>query len=277
MSATILENESVVRLSLFLSILLLMVLWEILSPRRTLSHKKLVRFYSNLGIATLGTIMVKVLFATSAVGLSLLAKENSWGLFNHYRLPFHLEILFSVVLLDLTIYFQHVMFHAVPLLWRLHRTHHADQDYDVTTGVRFHPIEITLSMAIKFSVIYILGPSPISVLVFEVLLNALSMFNHGNVYIHPTIDQVLRWFVVTPDMHRIHHSIVRNETNSNFGFNLSWWDKIFGTYIKEPKNKQETMTIGIDLFRKPQYLHLHLLLLLPFLKGGDRYSINNED
>lgn len=276
MSLIISVNETIIRLSFFFGILLLIATWEAFLPRRALTQKKWIRWYSNLGIVALNTILLRSLFATSAVGFAFLAKEHSWGIFNNSNLSSALAILLSVVFLDLAIYLQHVMFHAVPILWRLHRMHHADLDYDVTTGVRFHPIEIILSMVIKLAVISILGAPSISVIIFEVLLNATAMFNHGNIYLPLKIDRFLRWFLVTPDMHRIHHSIHIDETHSNFGFNLPCWDRLLGTYRKEPKDKQETMTIGIDLFREEKYLNLHWLLIQPFLKGKNKCNINED-
>jgi sterol desaturase/sphingolipid hydroxylase (fatty acid hydroxylase superfamily) len=188
-------------------------------------------------------------------------------------LPFGLAVVLSVILLDLAIYLQHVLFHAVPVLWRLHRMHHADLDIDVTTGVRFHPVEILLSLLIKFGVVALLGAPALAVLIFEVLLNATSMFNHSNVAMPPAVDRVLRLLVVTPDMHRVHHSILRFETNSNFGFNFPWWDRLFRTYRPQPKEGHEGMTIGIESFRDPAELRLDRMLLQPLRDGGDRYPI----
>lgn len=266
MNSKIFENESIIRISFFLGFLIIIAVWETFSPRRNLTKRKWLRWYSNLGLVALNSLLIRFAFSTSAVGFSFLAKENSWGLLNNYHLPSFLPLFLSIILLDLAMYLQHVMFHAVPILWRIHRMHHADLDYDVTTGVRFHPIEMILSMVIKFGIIFIIGAPPISVVIFEILLNATAMFSHGNIYVPINADRVLRWFLVTPDMHRIHHSIRTDETNSNFGFNLTWWDRLFGTYTRNPKDKQETMTIGIDLFREEKFLSLHWLLLQPFLK-----------
>jgi sterol desaturase/sphingolipid hydroxylase (fatty acid hydroxylase superfamily) len=190
------------------------------------------------------------------------------GLLNVFQVPYPLAILLSVLALDLAIYLQHLMFHAVPLLWRLHRMHHADLDFDVTTGARFHPVEILLSMLIKFAVILVLGPPAVAVLVFEVLLNATAIFNHGNVRMPARVDAVLRWLVVTPDMHRVHHSANPRETNSNFGFNLPWWDRLFGTYRAQPQAGHDGMTIGIEQFRTARDLWLDRMLLQP-LRGED--------
>jgi sterol desaturase/sphingolipid hydroxylase (fatty acid hydroxylase superfamily) len=185
-------------------------------------------------------------------------------------------VVVSVIVLDLAIYLQHVLFHAVPALWRLHRMHHADLEFDVTTGLRFHPIEILLSMMIKLAVVAALGTPAVAVLIFEVLLNATSMFSHSNVRIPLGLDRVLRWFVVTPDMHRVHHSILSRETNSNFGFNVPWWDRLFGTYRPQPAAGHETMTIGIEQFRDPRELGLDRMLLQPFRGDAGRYPLGER-
>jgi sterol desaturase/sphingolipid hydroxylase (fatty acid hydroxylase superfamily) len=216
MTETILLNEPAIRLVIFLAVFALMIVWEFVTPRRVRSLSRWVRWPSNLGIVVFNTLVLRIVLPMAAVGLALLCEERGWGLLNAFALPPLLAIVLSVLLLDLAIYLQHVMFHAVPALWRLHRMHHADLDFDVTTGARFHPIEILLSMGIKFAVVAALGPPAVAVLIFEVLLNATSMFNHGNVRIAPKVDGVLRCFVVTPDMHRVHHSILPRETNSNF-------------------------------------------------------------
>jgi sterol desaturase/sphingolipid hydroxylase (fatty acid hydroxylase superfamily) len=204
------------------------------------------------------------------------AQIRGWGLFNNFDIVWGLNLVLSVILLDFVIYLQHVMFHAVPLLWRLHRMHHTDLDYDVTTGSRFHPVEIILSMLIKLAVIVTLGPVPAAVVVFEVLLNGTAMFNHGNIRIPKGLDRIIRWFVVTPDMHRVHHSILPYETNSNFGFNLPWWDRLFGTYRDQPEKGHEQMTIGIELFRRSKYLYLHWMLIQPFLPGKPDNAIIDD-
>src|SRR5207302_2215016 len=210
------------------------------------------------------------------VGFAVLAYERGFGLFNIIILPAWVAVVASVLVLDLAIYFQHVLFHAVPALWRLHRMHHADLEFDVTTGLRFHPIEILLSMLIKFAVIAAIGAPAAAVLIFEVLLNATSMFNHGNVGLAPGTDRVLRWFLVTPDMHRVHHSIMSNETNSNFGFNLPWWDRLFGTYCSQPAAGHEGMTIGIEQFRDPRELGIVRMLLQPFRGSAGGYSLGQR-
>jgi sterol desaturase/sphingolipid hydroxylase (fatty acid hydroxylase superfamily) len=217
-----------------------------------------------LGIVVLDTLLVRMVFPATAVGVAMAVEGANWGPLNVLGVPQGLAIAVAIVVLDLAIYAQHVLFHAVPVLWRLHRMHHADLDLDVTTGVRFHPIEIALSMGIKLGLIALLGAPALAVLVFEVLLNATSMFNHANVSMPLRLDRVLRWLVVTPDMHRTHHSIVMQETNSNFGFNLPWWDRLFGTYRANPAAGHEAMTIGIDRFRNSEELRLDRMLTQPF-------------
>lgn len=266
MNSSLLTHEAMIRFTVFFGVLLLVASWELLSPKRVLQHKKWVRWIANLGVSTISSLLIRFGLATSAVAFAVLCQENSWGLFNILAFSPAIEAILAVILLDMVIYFQHVMFHFVPLLWRLHRMHHADTDFDVTTGIRFHPIEIILSFGIKLVFVYVLGPSPEAVLIFEILLNATAMFNHGNIQIPSVVDRYLRWFIVTPDMHRVHHSVYENETNSNFGFNLPWWDRIFGTYIHQTKDDQQTMRIGLKYFREPKLLQLHWLLVQPFMK-----------
>ena len=209
----LLGNEPVVRLSIFASVFTIMALWEVLAPRRRQEIRRTTRWPSNLGVVMLDTLLVRILFPTSAVGLALLAEAKGFGLFNTWPVAGWISIIASVVVLDLAIYLQHVLFHAVPALWRLHRMHHADLEFDVTTGARFHPIEIVLSMLIKLAVIGALGAPAVAVLIFEVLLNGIAMFSHSNVRLPRQIDRVVRWFIVTPDMHRVHHSVIVRETN----------------------------------------------------------------
>ncbi len=194
----------------------------------------------------------------------MLAEAHGWGLFNVVALPAWIELVLALFLLDFAIYLQHRLFHYVPVLWWLHRMHHADLDVDVTTGARFHPVEILLSLGIKFIVIVLLGTPPLAVLLFEIALNASSMFNHSNVRVAPVIERVLRLLVVTPDMHRVHHSVVRRETDSNFGFNFPWWDRLFGTYRPQPEAGHQAMTLGIEQFRDPHELRLDRMLTQPF-------------
>lgn len=277
MTESVLANESLVRIIFFLSVLVAMAVWEVAAPRRRCEIPRLLRWTNNLGIVVIDTIVVRLTFPIVAVGLALFTEERGWGLFNVLEVPALVAIVVSLLVLDLTIYLQHVMFHAVPGLWRLHRMHHADLGFDVTTGLRFHPVEIVLSMVIKLVAVAALGPPAIAVLIFEILLNATSMFNHGNVRIPLGIDRMLRWIVVTPDMHRVHHSIHPNETNSNFGFNLPWWDRLLGTYCAQPREGHEDMIIGIEQFRTPRDLWLDRMLIQPARGPASGYPINREE
>jgi sterol desaturase/sphingolipid hydroxylase (fatty acid hydroxylase superfamily) len=261
--STAITAEPLIRLGCFLGVLVLMALWEALTPRRQQEIGRLRRWPNNFGLVVLNTVAVRLVFPLAGVGIAFFAQSKGWGLFNAMPLPAWLTVPLAVILLDLTIYGQHVAFHAVPALWRLHRMHHADLEFDVTTGLRFHPGEILLSMMIKLAAIIALGAPPVAVLVFEVLLNATSMFNHGNVSLPLGLDRFLRLIVVTPDMHRVHHSIDRRETDSNFGFNLPWWDRLFGTYRPQPAMGHVRMTLGIDRFRDPRELWLDRMLLQP--------------
>src|SRR5436309_5747652 len=269
--------EIPIRLAAFAGVLVLMAAWELLAPRRHQPAEHRLRWSSNLGIVVLDTLLVRILVPTTAVGVALLAEERGWGLLHWLAAPSWLAVLVSVIVLDLAIYLQHVLFHAVPALWRLHRMHHADLAFDVTTGVRFHPVEILVSMLIKLIVVAALGASALGVLLFEVLLNATSMFSHGNVRIPEQLDRMLRWIVVTPDMHRVHHSVDAPETNSNFGFNLPWWDRMFGTYRAQPIAGHDAMTIGIEQFRERSDLRLDRMLLQPFREDVGAYPIGRRD
>jgi sterol desaturase/sphingolipid hydroxylase (fatty acid hydroxylase superfamily) len=270
-------HEPLVRLVAFAGIFAAMAGWEILAPRREQTLARGMRWPGNIGVVVLDTALVRIAFPTTAVGLALLAEARGWGLFNALALPIWASVPLAVIALDLAIYLQHVLFHAVPALWRLHRMHHADLELDVTTGARFHPIEILLSMGIKLGVIAALGTPAIGVLLFEVLLNATSMFNHSNVRMPVRLDRVLRWIVVTPDMHRVHHSILARETNSNFGFNLPWWDRLFGTYRDQPAAGQLGMTIGIEQFRDFSELRLDRMVTQPFRDDDTTYALGRRE
>ena len=276
MDELILDNEPVIRLGFFAGVLVLVVLWEALLPRRARRFSRWLRWPSNFAIVAVNTVILRLLFPLAAVGMALLAQDRGWGLFNAFEVPAALAVVASVVALDLVIYLQHVMVHAVPVLWRLHRMHHADLDFDVTTGARFHPLEIVLSMLIKLAALALLGAPAVAVVIFEVLLNATAMFNHGNLRIPEPVDRVLRLFVVTPDMHRVHHSAVPSETNSNFGFNLPWWDRLLGTYQAQPAAGHEDMTIGIEQFREAGDLRLDRMLVQPFRGQVGDYPINRR-
>jgi sterol desaturase/sphingolipid hydroxylase (fatty acid hydroxylase superfamily) len=262
-----------IRLLSFFAVLGAMALWEVAAPRRRHEIPRVLRWSTNLAIVVVDTLLVRLTFPLVAVGLAVVAHERGWGLFNVIDVPRWVAFVVSVLLLDLVIYLQHVMFHAVPALWRLHRMHHADLEFDVSTGLRFHPLEIALSMGIKLAVVAAFGPPAVAVVAFEVLLNATAMFNHSNVHIPPAIDRALRRVVVTPDMHRVHHSVHPLETNSNFGFNVPWWDRLLGTYRAQPKDGHERMVVGIEQFRTRRDLWIDSLLIQPFrgpARGADR-------
>ena len=258
------NTELVVRVGAAVCIFAAMALWEVLAPRRDMLIGRTRRWPSNLGILVLDALLVRLLIPGAAVGMAVVAAQRGWGLLNIAPWPTWLEALIGFLALDLAIYAQHVAFHKVPLLWRLHRMHHADLDIDVSTGLRFHPIEIVLSMLIKIAVVLLAGVPAVAVVAFEVVLNATSMFNHSNAAMPLWLDRIARLIVVTPDMHRVHHSVLRYETDSNFGFNLPWWDRLFGTYRPQPEAGHARMTIGLPIFRDPAELRLDRLITQPF-------------
>ncbi len=247
-----------------------MILWETIAPLRQLFVSKSLRWVNNLSLVILNTLVLRGIFPVTAIEIAAIADKNQWGLFNNIPLPGWQVVLLSILMLDGIIYLQHVMFHALPTLWRIHKVHHADLDFDVTTGLRFHPLEILLSMAIKLAAVLLLGIPAVAVIIFEVLLNATSMFNHGNIRLPDRLEGWLRLFVVTPNMHRIHHSVIPQETNSNFGFNLSWWDYIFGTYRDRSSVNQQKMNIGLAEFQNQLRVEqLPWMLILPFINRFD--------
>ncbi|MDQ3143759.1 MAG: sterol desaturase family protein [Pseudomonadota bacterium] len=264
----VLAAEPLIRLGVFLGVLAGLMAWEYLAPRRALTLGRRRRWPGNVGVVAIDTVLVRIIFPAAAVGLALIAEAEGWGLLNMVAVSEWFAVVIVIVLLDLVIWTQHWLFHRVPLLWRLHRMHHADLDIDVTTGIRFHPVEILLSMVIKLGTVALLGAPALAVMIFEVLLNATSMFNHSNVWMPAGVDRVLRRILVTPDMHRVHHSIVARETHSNFGFNLPWWDHLFGTYRAQPAVGHERMTIGLPEFREPTELRLDRMLLQPLRQGS---------
>lgn len=276
MASPLLELEPAIRLGVFFGAFSLMAVWEVLAPRRAQALLRRSRWPGNISMVFLNTLLLRVLMPVAAIDLALNAENAHWGLFNLLQLPSWLAIVLAVIALDLAIYLQHVMFHAVPLLWRLHRMHHADQGFDVTTGSRFHSLEIILSMLIKLLLIAALGPPAVAVLIFEVLLNALAMFNHANIALPLALDRWLRYGIVTPDMHRVHHSIYPDETNSNFGFNLSLWDRCLGTYRAQPRDGHQGMTIGINAFRTPRDQRLDQMLIQPLRQQTGNYPINRS-
>lgn len=262
----LLENQNIIRVSIFITVLFVMALWEIKLPRKSLTQPKWYRWLNNMSLVVVNGLLLPIALPFLAVSTAIVAQEKHIGLFNLMNMNAVLTGVISLILLDVIIYWQHRVFHKVPLLWRLHRVHHTDQDIDVTTGSRFHFIEIWLSMLVKMIMILTFGISPIAVLLFEILLNASAMFNHSNIQISSNIDNKLRKIIVTPDMHRVHHSIYRNETDSNYGFCLSVWDRWFNSYISQPKDGHQSMKIGIDLFRHLKEQSLIKMLTQPFRK-----------
>jgi sterol desaturase/sphingolipid hydroxylase (fatty acid hydroxylase superfamily) len=265
-----------IRLAAFVVVFAAVALWELAAPRRAQRYGRRVRWPHNLGLLALDVLVVRIVAPGAVVGVALAAEEHGWGFLNVVALPGWAAFAVGLVLLDLAIYFQHVMFHAVPTLWRLHRVHHADQDFDVTTGTRFHPIEILISVVIKCAAVAAVGAPALAVLAFEILLNATAMFNHANASLPRALDRWVRWLVVTPDMHRVHHSVLYDETSSNFGFNLPWWDRLFGTYRAEPRLGHDAMTVGVDAFRSSEDLRLDRLLIQPFRNTPGQYPINRR-
>ncbi len=263
MTDFILNNEQTLRMSAFLVVLTVMAIWEVASPKRRIDIPRLLRWTNNLALVVLDSLVVRVAFPLLAVGVAVIAQENGWGLLNLFDFPSWLAVLAAILLLDLAIFGQHIAFHMVPALWRLHRMHHSDQEFDVTTGLRFHPIEIMLSMAIKMAVVLTIGAPPVAVLIFEVILSATSLFNHSNVRLPKTVDRLVRLVLVTPDMHRVHHSVHPDETNSNYGFSVPWWDRLFGTYIAQPRDGHLDMKIGINAFRERSDLRIDKMLVQP--------------
>ena len=277
MEAYLQAHDIAIRVAFFLGIFVLVALWELLAPCRRLTVPRGLRWANNLGLVVMNALLLRLLFPAAAIGVAAFANGHGWGLLQHFEVPFWLAVPVAVVVMDLVIWLQHVMVHAVPVLWRLHRVHHADLDYDLTTGARFHPVEIILSMLIKFATILLLGPPVLAVFLFEVILNGMAMFNHGNLRLPAALDRWLRWLVVTPDMHRVHHSVEDDEANSNFGFNLSCWDRLFGTYRDQPRKGQQGMTIGIRGHRDPREVNrLPGMLALPFRRGVNGYAINRR-
>ncbi len=258
------SHEALFRLGAFSLVLLIMFLWEALNPRRTplLGWN---RRLNNLALVSLDVLLVRLLVPIATVTVAEISLARGWGLFNIVDVEYWLSFVLSLLLMDLVIYGQHVITHYIPLLWRIHRLHHTDLDFDVTTALRFHPFEIILSMFVKFFFIALFGVPVVAVIVFEIILNISSMFNHSNIQIPASADRLLRYFIVTPDMHRVHHSVIKVETNSNYGFNIPWWDYIFRTYRPQPSAGHTKMKIGLNEFRGDKVIFLHWLLMQPFV------------
>ena len=262
-----------IRISVFLGILLVMVMWETLRPRRVFSQpgqSRKERWLTNLSLTVVNALFARLTLGAATVTVAVFASTHGIGLLNWLSIPAWAAAVVALLALDFALYLQHVMFHAVPVLWRLHQVHHADLGFDATTGLRFHPIEIVISVGYKLAIVVLLGAPSWVVMTFEVLLNAASIFNHGNVLIPERIDAWLRWLLVTPDMHRIHHSTQIVEADSNFGFSVSCWDRLCGTYRPAPALEQTEMEIGLSDYRAP--LNLGRLLLLPFQANAGRYT-----
>ncbi|MBV1905525.1 MAG: sterol desaturase family protein [Pseudomonadales bacterium] len=270
-----LSYEPAIRLATFLSVFAIVANLEVWAPRKKQRFSLQTRWPSNFGIALLNTLLVRIIAPMGIVGIAMLGSQYKWGLLHYIELNTGITILISILSMDLVIYFQHRFFHVIPVFWKFHRMHHSDQDFDTTTALRFHPVEILLSNVIKLIVVLSLGPPAIAVLVFEILLNATAMFNHGNIHIPTKLDRMIRFLLVTPDMHRVHHSVSPSEMNSNYGFNLPWWDHMFKTYCAQPKSGHVNMEIGLQQFRDPQELGLFSMLTQPFRKPDPRANDKN--
>jgi sterol desaturase/sphingolipid hydroxylase (fatty acid hydroxylase superfamily) len=259
--------EALWRLGIFLGVFAVMAVWEVWRPRRQLVQPKLQRWGVNLTLTVLDTFVVRVTVGAIAVSAAVLAEQRQWGILHLLQVPGWVNVLSSFLVLDFAIYLQHVLFHALPLFWRLHRVHHTDLDFDVTTGVRFHPIEILVSMLYKAALVLVLGAAPGAVLTFEIILNACSQFNHSNIQLSERLDRLLRLLLITPDVHRVHHSVLAVETDSNFGFSVPFWDRLCGTYRAQPASPHASMSLGLENYRDPNALSLVKLLLLPFKRA----------
>ncbi|PCI45805.1 MAG: hypothetical protein COB49_09580 [Alphaproteobacteria bacterium] len=268
------ENEVAIRLYFFFGVLCIVAIWEALRSKRVRHISRKIRWTRNLSLVFLNSLVVRLIVPFTAVGVAIYADQHQIGLLNYLSLPTPLAVITAVLLLDLVIYGQHVVFHYVPWLWRLHKVHHIDQEIDVTTGLRFHPVEILLSSLIKAAAVLLLGVPAVAVVIFEILLNATAMFNHGNISLPISFDKILRLFIVTPDMHRVHHSVIPHETNSNFGFNMPWWDRLFGTYQPQPAQGHTKMDIGLKDYRNADKTGLWTLLTLPF---SDKNNASRSD
>jgi len=270
------QYESYIRLGAFLGLFILLMAWEIVSPKRKLLQLRRFRWFSNIGLIVTSSILIRFIIPTAAVGIAFQVEQDNLGFLNRLDLSAASQFIIAFILMDLAIYFQHVMFHALPMFWRFHRVHHSDLDCDISTGLRFHPFEMIISILFKFIVIVSIGAPVIAVICFEIILNAASMFTHSNIKLPSNLEKLVRWIVVTPDMHRIHHSVNENETNSNFGFFISVWDRLFATYINEPKEGQQNMEIGLHGFRQAKWQNLRWLIYLPFVSSIDDYAINKR-
>lgn len=264
----VIAHEPSIRLAFFAGIFILVAAAELLRPRRNLAASKQKRWINNILLSFTDTLVLRLIFSVFPAGVAVFCQAQGWGMLNYFHFPFWIAAICGVFLLDMVIYWQHKMFHLSPVFWRLHKVHHIDQDIDVTTGLRFHPLEMILSMIIKMTAVAVIGAPPLAAVIFEILLNGTTMFNHGNLNIPPAADRLVRLFVVTPDMHRVHHSVIVKETNSNYGFNFPWWDRLFGTYRREPEKGHLQMKIGLTGYSDPKYLQLSQMLITPFESSG---------
>ncbi len=265
MQNILVDHETAVRTFFFFGVFIAVAIWEMKNPRRTQTIPRNIRWAANFGIVIMSTLSIRFLFPFFTVGMAVFCQKQGWGFLNYFDFSYGAKIILSLLFFDMAIYLQHVLGHTVPLIWRLHRMHHADLEYDVSTGLRFHPIEVIFSIMVKMVFIAALGPPAVAVLISEISLNVIAMFNHGNVNIPEKVDKILRLFIITPDMHRVHHSATRAETDSNYGFFLPWWDWIGGTYVAQPQKGHKEMTIGLEYFRELKFLKLHWLLAQPFI------------
>lgn len=268
-------REKDIRLFCYLILFGLMAFWEWKASRRGQKIRRTDRWPHNLAVTVLNALIIRVLFPGEALWAAYWARNHNLGLFNQEPVPFTFEVVFTVIFLDWVVYYQHRAFHAVPWLWKFHRMHHTDLEVDVTTGTRFHPAEAVLSMLVKSFFIVLLGASPAGVFAFEIAFNGASLFEHSNISLPASLEKLLRCFIVTPDMHRIHHSVLPEEYGRNFGFNFSWWDRLLGTYKREPKNGQENMKLGLDVFNDPKFLMVDQMLLQPFLDKEGRFDFQH--
>lgn len=268
--AILADNEAVVRLGVFCGLFIVLALSEVWRPRRRLRASKSHRWFTNLAIVVLDSIAVRLIFPAAAVGVALWAETSGWGLFNLIEVPFWLAALTSIVALDFAVWFSHVLSHKIPIFWRFHRMHHSDRDFDVTTAIRFHPVEILASMLYKVAWVVALGAPAVAVILFEIILNGCAMFNHSNLRLPLALDRVLRALIVTPDMHRVHHSSIVNETDSNYGFNLSIWDRVFKTYVDQPRLGHPDMEIGLADYQDERPVSLIWSLKMPFLNRANQ-------
>ena len=261
------DDAGLMRFAVFAGLFVLLVLLEQLFPRRSRTQPRRQRWVTNGALIVIDTLALRLILPVAALGMAGIAEARGWGLFNMIDWPEWLEIILCVVILDMAIYWQHVATHRVPLLWRLHKVHHVDRDLDATSGFRFHPLEIVGSMIFKIALVALLGPAIVAVFIFELLLNAGSMFSHANLRLPLRLDQALRLALVTPDMHRIHHSTREHETNTNYGFSTSAWDRLFGTYRDDPQDGHERMTIGLDEYQDERPARLLPSLAIPFARS----------